>query len=43
LINLVPGWRWVPSGKFSSTNAALRVGITGAQGCKGSLNRNSDA
>lgn len=43
LINLVPGWRWVPSGKFSSTNAALRVGITGAQGCKGSLNRNSDS
>lgn len=43
LINFVPGWRCVPSGKFSSTNAALRVGITGAQGCKGSLNRNSDA
>lgn len=42
LINLVPGWRWVPSGKFSSTNAALRVGITGAQGCNGSLDRNSE-
>lgn len=35
--NLVPGGRCVPSGRFSSTKAAPKVGSTGALGRVGSL------